>query len=66
MARLIAIVLGAALLAGCSSGISMQHPDGRRVECEVPPPTQCIFCATTVMNHCVADYKEQGFVRVPQ
>ncbi len=50
-------------LAGCSS-IHMQHPDGRRVECEMP--LYCVFCADRVMNRCVADYKEQGFVRVPE
>jgi hypothetical protein len=64
MTRLLALALGALVLSGCATTtIFMQHPDGRRAECNLHIG---VWQAERVQRECAEDYKAQGFHRVPQ
>lgn len=72
MIRTLAIVLCAVVLAGCASAIHpiyLQHPDGRRAQCDAPAGSDSFFAlrvahAHVVQRECVRDYQRGGYERV--
>ena len=65
MTRLIVVV--SVLLAGCTQGITMRHPDGRTAECggmAFHGPA-LVMVAPIRERECINDFKEQGVVRQP-
>lgn len=55
------------VLAGCTQGITMRHPDGRTAECggmafHAPALQQA---APERERQCINNFKQQGFVRMP-
>jgi hypothetical protein len=59
--KTIIVLIGALLLAGCTQGIMMRHPDGREAECG----HTWIYIGQSRELRCVQDFTSQGFVRQP-
>lgn len=56
-----------AALTGCTSAVTLRHPDGRVAKCGPydARPLNSIASAERERG-CIQDYKEQGFVRIPE
>jgi hypothetical protein len=62
--RLLLLLLIALSLPGCmSASIWMQHPDGRKAECNMHIG---VWQAERVQRECADDYRRQGYERVPR
>lgn len=64
--RYLLIVLTCLMLTGCTSTISLRHPDGRVATCGgyfTGGPVG--FQAAERERGCIADYQRQGFERMP-
>lgn len=58
------ILLGALLLAGCTTPVLLRHPDGRVAKCG-PYPSGSQAVATALREaQCISDFQRQGFERV--
>lgn len=60
-------LLCAWVLAGCTSAVTLRHPDGRSVRCG---PYNAFGVHTISAAHresqCISDYQRQGFERAPE
>jgi hypothetical protein len=62
------VIAVALLLAGCSGSILMRHPDGREADCggwAYLDPSVSVRIPDRE-RHCITDYQQQGYVRVPR
>lgn len=55
------------LLGGCTTAVTMRHPDGRVVKCG-PYDARPInsFSSAQREQSCIQDYQRQGFERAPE
>lgn len=65
--KTILVILAAVLMIGCSSAVTLRHPDGRMVKCG---PYNAFgahaFVGAQREQQCIGDYQRQGFERAPE